>query len=77
MGIARPKVYQLHMLSCEISPNIWRRDWVGADSTIADLRDTLQHTMGYTNSHLNCFILHKIQYGVSAWVAGQCDPVAL
>jgi hypothetical protein len=35
------------------------------DSTIADLHDTVQMAMGWTDSHLNRFIIHGKQYGVS------------
>lgn len=44
-AIATPQVYQPHILLREISPATWRRVWVRADSTIADLHDTLQLVM--------------------------------
>jgi hypothetical protein len=39
-AITIPQVYQLDILLRKISPAIWRRIWVRADSTIADLHDT-------------------------------------
>ena len=64
-AIASTQVYQLHSLLREISPAIWRRVWVRSDSTIADLHYTFQLAMGWTDSHLNCFIIHGKEYGVA------------
>lgn len=62
--IARKEVYQLRIALREISPAIWRRALVRSDSTIADLHYTLQLAMGWSDSHLNCFIIHGKDYGV-------------
>lgn len=74
--IAATEVYQLHILLREVSPAIWRRVWVRADSTITDRHYTLQLAMGWSDSHLNHFIIHGTEYGVSH-VGGSCfsdDP---
>ncbi len=62
--IATTEVYQLRIALREISPAIWRRVLVRSDSTITDLHYTLQLTMGWTDSHLNQFIIHGKEYGV-------------
>jgi hypothetical protein len=48
----------------EISPAIWRRVLVRSDSTIADLHYTIQIAMGWSDSHLNRFLIHGKEYGV-------------
>ncbi len=45
--IATTEVYQLRITLREISPAIWRRVLIRADSTITDLHYTLQLTMGW------------------------------
>ncbi len=59
------EVYQLHVYLREIGPAIWRRILVRSDSTIADLHATLQIAMGWTDSHLNQFIIRGKPYGVA------------
>ena len=59
-----PKVYQLRTALREISPAIWRRVLVRSDSTIADLHYTVQIAMGWTDSHMNRFVIHGKEYGV-------------
>lgn len=65
---AAPIVYQLKVALIGISPVIWRRFRVNGDSTIADLHYILQLVMGWSDYHLNRFIIHGKQYGV--WHAG-------
>lgn len=57
-------VYQLKVVLMGISPMIWRRLQVSGDSTIADLHYILQIAMGWSDDHLNRFIIHGKQYGV-------------
>ena len=42
-----------------------RRVKIRSDSTIADLHYIIQIAMGWTNSHLHCFIIHARQYGIA------------
>ena len=61
---AIPLVYQIKVILLGISPMIWRRFLVSGDSTIADLHYILQIVMGWSDDHLNQFILHGKRYGV-------------
>ena len=47
-----------------VSPMVWRRLLVRADSTVADLHYALQITFGWSDSHLNCFRIHGKELGV-------------
>ncbi|MBE9182916.1 plasmid pRiA4b ORF-3 family protein [Oculatella sp. LEGE 06141] len=57
--------YQLHVSLIGISPMIWRRLMVSEDSTIEDLHYILQIALGWSDDHLNRFIIHGKDYGVS------------
>ena len=48
-----------------ISPLIWRRLLVRSDATIADLHATLQLALGWTDEHLNRFVIQGREYGVA------------
>ena len=65
MGPSPPQVYQLHITLRGISPLIWRRVLVTSEHTLADLHYTLQILMGWSDLHLNCFVIHGKEYGVS------------
>jgi hypothetical protein len=58
-------VYQLKVALRGISPLIWRRLLVSADTSIADLHHILQLAMGWTNSHLHRFLIHGKEYGIA------------
>ena len=58
-------VYQLRVVLRGISPLIWRRLLVRSDSTVADLHATLQTALGWSDEHLNRFVVHAREYGVS------------
>ena len=58
-------VYQLKVALRGISPLIWRRLLVHADTSIADLHLILQLAMGWTNSHLHRFLIHGKEYGIA------------
>ena len=60
-----PVVYQLRVVLRSVSPLIWRRLLVRGDSTIADLHATLQIALGWSDEHLNRFVIHGREYGVS------------
>jgi hypothetical protein len=58
-------VHQLRVVLRGVSPLIWRRVLVRSDTTIADLHTTLQTALGWTDEHLNRFVIHGREYGVS------------
>jgi len=62
---SEPVVYPLRVVLRGVSPLIWRRLLVRSDSTIADLHATLQIALGWSDEHLNRFISHGREYGVS------------
>src|SRR5258708_27086728 len=61
---SEPSVYQLRVVLRAVSPLIWRRVLVRSDTTIADLHMTLQTALGWTDEHLNRFVIHGREYGV-------------
>ena len=63
--IAPPTVYQLRGVVHGISPLIWRRLLVPADTTIADLHTVLQIAFGWGGQHLHRFVIHGREYGIS------------
>src|SRR6266480_2831489 len=58
-------VYQLRGVLRGISPLIWRRLLVRSDSTIADLHATLHLAFGWSDEHLNRFVVHGREHGVA------------
>ncbi len=62
---AAPIVYQLRVVLSGISPLIWCRLLVRADSTIAELHHTLQIALGWTDSQLHRLLIHGKAYGVA------------
>jgi hypothetical protein len=62
-------VSQLKITLRGISPLIWRRLLVRAESTVADLHHVLQLALGWTNSPLHRFLIHGQEYG-SAYEGG-------
>src|SRR5262249_1854282 len=58
-------VYQLKVALRGISPLIWRRLLVSADTSLADLHHILQLAIGWTNSHLHRFLIHGKEYGIA------------
>jgi hypothetical protein len=58
-------VYKLKIVLRGISPLIWRRLLVRADTSIAELHHILQLVMGWTNSHLHRFVIHGKEYGIA------------
>jgi hypothetical protein len=59
------EVYQFRVYLREISPAIWRRLLLRSDQTIADLHHTLQIAMGWSDLHLNRFLIHGKDFGVT------------
>jgi hypothetical protein len=65
----------------EISPMIWRRLLVRSDNTIADLHHALQIAMGWTDTHLNRFVIYGKEYSVAkiggAWFSDDPQQIML
>ncbi|MGH7592825.1 MAG: plasmid pRiA4b ORF-3 family protein [Gemmatimonadales bacterium] len=57
-------IYQLRAVLRGISPLIWRRLLVRADSSVASLHEVLQVAFGWDDMHLNRFEIRGIEYGV-------------
>ena len=60
-----PSVYQLRVVVRGVSPLIWRRLLVPADTTIAGLHAVLQTAFGWTGTHLHRFVVHGREYGTA------------
>src|SRR5262249_22174719 len=70
LNYPNPVIYQLKLTLRGISPLIWRRLFVRAETSVAELHHILQLTTGWTNSHLHRFLSHGKEYGVAhegAW----------
>jgi Plasmid pRiA4b ORF-3-like protein len=59
-------VYQLRVVMVGISPLIWRRLLIPADTTIAGLHTVLQTAFGWGGEHLHRFVIHGTEYGISS-----------
>jgi hypothetical protein len=59
-----PSVYQLRVVVRGVSPLIWRRLLILADTTIADLHAVLQVAFGWTGTHLHRFVVQGREYGI-------------
>ena len=57
-------VYQLRVVLTGISPMIWRRLLVPAETSIADLHEILQTAFGWSDEHLHRFTIHAVEYGL-------------
>jgi hypothetical protein len=57
-------VYQLRVVVRGVSPLIWRRLLVRADTTIAGLHAVLQIAFGWTGTHLHRFVVQGGEYGI-------------
>src|SRR4051794_14314280 len=60
-----PEVYQVHVWIRHISPMIWRRLLMRADSTLANLHGAIQIAFGWSDSHLHRFRIHGRDYGIN------------
>lgn len=54
--------YVLHISITFSDPLIWRRIQIPGTSTLADLHEVIQKSMGWSDSHLHQFIVGKISY---------------
>ena len=57
------RIYQLKIFVCEISPMIWRRLLVRGDTTLEELHEVVQLTMGWEGYHLWTFSINGREYG--------------
>jgi hypothetical protein len=58
------KVYQLNISLLGVIPEVWRQLRVADSDTLADLHDTLQIAMGWTDIHMHMFIREGEKYGI-------------
>jgi hypothetical protein len=58
-----PEIYQLKLTLLGTSPPIWRRLLVPADTTLAQLHDVLQATMGWEDGHMHEFSIGQRRIG--------------
>ena len=58
-------VYQLRVVVHGVSPLIWRRLLVPAETSIADLHTVLQTAFGWTDEYLHRFVIHGVEYGAN------------
>ncbi|RLD06854.1 MAG: plasmid pRiA4b ORF-3 family protein [Chloroflexi bacterium] len=60
----KPKIYQLKISLSGSKPPIWRRLLVKDSTSLADLHEIIQTSMGWENYHLHQFIINGEYYGV-------------
>ncbi|MDT7597883.1 MAG: hypothetical protein QOJ06_3429 [Pseudonocardiales bacterium] len=60
-----PTIYQLRAWVHGVSPLIWRRLLVPAESSIAELHTILQTAFGWTDEYLHRFVIHGVEYGAN------------
>ena len=58
-----PEIYQLKVTLLGTSPPIWRRLWVPADVTLAQLHDVLQAAMGWEDGHMHEYSIGQRRFG--------------
>ncbi len=59
------EIYQPRVVIAGVSPLIWRRLLVPADTTIAGLHTILQTVFEWSGEHLHRFVIHGTEYGIS------------
>ena len=59
------QIYQFRINLKKITPMIWRRILIQNDKTLADLHYVIQIVMGWTDYHLNEFIIHGKRYTIA------------
>jgi hypothetical protein len=57
-------VYQLRVVLAGISPMVWRRLLVPAETSVAGLHEILQTAFGWSDEHLHRFTIHAVDYGL-------------
>ena len=53
------RIYQFKVRLKDVNPMIWRRFMIQSDKTLKDLHYVIQMLMGWTDYHLNEFIIHR------------------
>ena len=80
-GSSAPSIIQLKAVISGISPMIWRRFLVTADTTIAQLHYILQIAFGWTDEYLHRFVIHAKPYGIhhigGEWFSDDANTVTL
>jgi hypothetical protein len=66
-------VYQLRVVVHGVSPLIWRRLLVPAESSIAELHTILQTAFGWTDEYLHRFVIHGVEYGANHFAGPSRD----
>ncbi|MDQ3252338.1 MAG: plasmid pRiA4b ORF-3 family protein, partial [Acidobacteriota bacterium] len=59
------QIYQFHVMLRGINPPVWRRLLMRSDSSIADLHDTIQIALHWSDFHLHRFLIRGTEYGLS------------
>ena len=57
-------VYQLRVVLAGISPMVWRRLLVPAETSVAGLHAIMQAAFGWSDEHLHRFTIHAVEYGL-------------
>lgn len=68
--------YQFKFFVRNISPMIWRRVLMRSDSSLADLHEVIQISMGWEGERLYAFRLHGKDYGTVDAVGDKHEPLA-
>ena len=68
--------YQFKYFVRGISPMIWRRVLVHSNSSLADLHEIIQLSMGWEGEHLYAFRLHGKTYGTVDGVGDRRKPLS-
>jgi Plasmid pRiA4b ORF-3-like protein len=58
-------IFRLRVVIAGISPLIWRRLEVAADTTVAGLHAIVQTVFGWSGEHLHRFVIGGTEYGIS------------
>jgi len=58
-------IFRLRVVIAGISPLIWRRLEVAADTTVAGLHGIVQALFGWSGEHLHRFVIGGTEYGIS------------
>jgi hypothetical protein len=68
VSFSEASVYQLRVVLRAVSPLSWRRLLIRSASTIFDLHVTLEPALGWSDEHLNRFVIRGRDYGL--WHGG-------
>jgi len=57
------QMYEIKVQLLEVTPVVWRKIRVPADTRLSRVHRILQVVMGWTNSHIHLFDIHGVYYG--------------